>query len=161
MGIKKKSLGKESEALSIRTIVGILNFLMFAAINNSINIPTNSLMYLTYESEEWIQKIRNDGVKNSQAILNNKSLHYFIQEIMRIRHSVNIGVSRKMTKDYVLDGIQLKKGDGINIPIWAFHEFDCWKNSDKFDPMRWAQSLSSNEKQAYLPFYGGKRGCVG
>jgi cytochrome P450 len=62
-----------------------------------------------------------------------------------------------------IDGYPIKKGYGINIPIWSMHRsLRYWDDPLAFKPERFApENAAALHKVAYLPFGAGPRQCIG
>ncbi len=62
-----------------------------------------------------------------------------------------------------IDGYPIKKGSGINIPIWSIHRSPrYWTDPLTFRPERFApENAAALTKGAYLPFGAGPRQCIG
>lgn len=70
---------------------------------------------------------------------------------------------RDAVDDDSIDGYPIKKGAGINIPIWSMHRSPrYWDEPLAFKPERFApENVASHYKGAYLPFGAGPRQCIG
>lgn len=86
-----------------------------------------------------------------------------VDETLRLFPTCYVQTREVAHKDYELNGIKLKKGSLIAIPVYAIHRNPKWyRNPDDFLPERWLDSsLSELPKLAYMPFGGGKRVCIG
>jgi len=68
-------------------------------------------------------------------------------------------VSREAIDDDRIGEANIKKGDTVFVPIYAFHrDTTQWEKADKFIPERF---LGQYPKKYYLPFGTGPRFCIG
>ncbi len=72
-------------------------------------------------------------------------------------------IGRKPTKDIVLGGHRIPKNAQILISPWTLHRDPRWfEQAEVFRPERWLEGQAERlPKNAYLPFGGGPRVCVG
>lgn len=82
-------------------------------------------------------------------------------EALRL-HPPAIWTNRSLETDLVLDGITMRKGTAVFVPIWAAHRspHNFGSDADKFSPERWLNP-SAAMKNALIPFGGGNRICPG
>ncbi len=85
-----------------------------------------------------------------------------IDEAMRLYPPV-WATGRDAIGDDNLDGYTVKRGSGINIPIWSIHRSpQYWSAPMSFKPERFApDNAATLTKGAYLPFGAGPRQCIG
>ncbi len=85
-----------------------------------------------------------------------------ILEAMRLYPPVPV-VVRAALRDVDLDGIPVKAGTPITIPIYAVHRHAAlWDEPERFDPARFApEAAKARDRYAYLPFAAGPRICIG
>ncbi|CAM2703726.1 unnamed protein product [Rotaria socialis] len=84
------------------------------------------------------------------------------KELLRFAPIATI-ISRKATRDDIIDGIEVKKDDTILIAVQSLH-FDprYWKiDPSKFIPERFLYEDKNPPHCAYMPFGGGHRACAG
>ena len=66
-----------------------------------------------------------------------------------------------ITKDMTLAGVNYKKGNIIVVPVaWKRHS-KSYINAKEFRPERFEEEVPSLERYNYVPFYEGKRKCIG
>ena len=72
-------------------------------------------------------------------------------------------LDRVASNDYEYEGIKIKKGQVIGVPIYAIHhDPTIYPNPEQFDPNRFSEeNKKSRESVAYLPFGAGPRNCIG
>ncbi|GJD63586.1 cytochrome P450 [Methylobacterium frigidaeris] len=85
-----------------------------------------------------------------------------ILEAMRLYPPVPV-VVRAALRDVDLDGVPVKAGTPITIPIYAVHRHaTLWDEPERFDPARFApEAAKARDRYAYLPFAAGPRICIG
>lgn len=85
-----------------------------------------------------------------------------IKEAMRLYPPV-WGITRDASKEDVIGGYRIKKGDSIAMSPYAVHRLEkYWENPLKFDPERFSPERMKNiHRYAYFPFGGGQRMCIG
>ncbi len=85
-----------------------------------------------------------------------------LKEAMRLYPPV-WGITRDASREDVIDGYLIKKGDSIAISPYAVHRLEkYWENPLKFDPERFSpERMKSIHRYAYFPFGGGQRMCIG
>ncbi|CAF2098402.1 unnamed protein product [Rotaria magnacalcarata] len=84
------------------------------------------------------------------------------KELLRFAPIATI-ISRKATRDDIIDGIEVKKDDTILIAVQSLH-FDprYWKiDPSKFIPERFLHEDKNPPHCVYKPFGGGHRACAG
>jgi cytochrome P450 len=72
-------------------------------------------------------------------------------------------IPRVAVRDDVIGGHHVRKGTTVIIPVHlVHHDPRWWPNPEEFDPTRFLPGESRHRpRSAYLPFGGGKRGCIG
>lgn len=85
-----------------------------------------------------------------------------ILEAMRLYPPVPV-VVRAAIRDVDLDGIAVRSGTPITIPIYAVHRHaTLWDEPERFDPARFSpDAMKARDRYAYLPFAAGPRICIG
>ena len=84
------------------------------------------------------------------------------KEVLRFA-PIAAGIVRQATRDDILDGIQVKKGDTFLIAIQNVHRDPrYWKiDPSKFVPERFLGEDQYPPPYAYMPFGAGHRACIG
>jgi cytochrome P450 family 3 subfamily A len=70
---------------------------------------------------------------------------------------------RVANADFEYQGIQMKKGQVVGIPIYALHhDPDIYSSPEEFQPERFSdENKKKRDNEAYMPFGAGPRNCVG
>lgn len=105
--------------------------------------------------------IKNPQLDTLKSLFGVKYLDAVYKECLRINYIIPQSAERRVIKDFKLGKYQIKKGDNVCIPIHA----NQWKNiykCDEFDPDRFMCGRDKRlPRGSYMPFLGGKRGCLG
>jgi cytochrome P450 len=72
-------------------------------------------------------------------------------------------IPRVAVRDDVIGGHHIRKGTTVIIPVHlVHHDPRWWPEPEEFDPSRFLPGEGKDRpRSAYLPFGGGKRGCIG
>ena len=90
-------------------------------------------------------------------------LHYFIQEIMRLRPPTP-ATAREASQNCTVDGVYIPKGTGIYIPNRAVNmDKSVWgPDADEFKPERWADLPAEYDSTfSMMTFIAGPHKCIG
>jgi len=89
-------------------------------------------------------------------------LEAIVKETMRLYPPAHI-IGREATRDLQLGNWLVPKGASVLMSPWALHhEPEFWPDPHAFRPDRWLDgSAEKVPKNAYLPFGGGPRICIG
>jgi cytochrome P450 len=89
-------------------------------------------------------------------------LEAIVKETMRLYPPAHI-IGREATRDLTLGKWSIPKGASVLMSPWALHhEPEFWPDPHAFRPDRWLDgSAERAPKNAYLPFGGGPRVCIG
>jgi len=83
----------------------------------------------------------------------NSRLYSLLEESMRYEGPIQF-ITRHVSKDFELHGVELKKGDSVFLMLGAANrDKNIFKNADKFIPDR--------EDKTHLAFGGGHHNCIG
>jgi cytochrome P450 len=71
-------------------------------------------------------------------------------------------IERDAIDDDELDGVRVPAGSTVAVPPYLVHRHPAtWSNPEGFDPRRFLSDAPDRHRYAYIPFGGGRRGCVG
>lgn len=126
-------------------------------------------LYLLSRSPEWTAALEAEiarvtggapvaGDHIEQLVL----VQQVLKESMRLYPPVPI-MSRQCVADVQLDGLAVKVGTSIMMPIYAIHRHTRrWQDPDAFDPARFApEKEAAITRYQYMPFGAGPRICIG
>jgi cytochrome P450 family 3 subfamily A len=107
------------------------------------------------------QQQKNDEV-NYESIGEMKYMDMVIDETLRLYPPANRS-DRVASNDYEFNGIKIKKGQIITVPIYALHhDADIYPDPELFDPERFNEdNKKKRDNVAFLPFGTGPRNCIG
>jgi len=96
-------------------------------------------------------------------MLNDDYLKYCFNESLRIDPPIPMSTSFMMTEDIDIGGVRVKANDMLTVVIYQLHHNeDQWgADHDKFRPERFALTAKKHHPMSFLPFFAGKRVCVG
>ena len=91
-----------------------------------------------------------------------KYLDMVIDETLRLFPAV-ARTDRVASNDYEFEGIKMKKGQVVGVPIYALHhDPDIYPNPEEFQPERFSEeNKKKRDNEAYIPFGAGPRNCIG
>jgi len=94
-----------------------------------------------------------------EAATSDEYLDAVIKESLRIRPVVP-GVSRKLSRPWMLDGYELPVGTRVSPNIWlTHHNPDVYPEPERFLPERFLDGAA--DTYSWIPFGGGIRRCLG
>lgn len=137
------------------------------------DLSSTALQFLFYELAKH-QDVQDRVVAEVLAVIghdieptydNCQRLRYteaVIEEVLRMFPSLHI-LTRKTTRDTVLNGIHLPADVGIMIPVYNIgRDPEFFPDPDKFNPDRFMQECKSHVNPVtFLPFGFGPRQCIG
>merc|ERR1719264_10638 len=151
-----------SSVVSQHDIVGNISAFIFAGLDSTLHTSVNGLMWMTLKYKRWFDIIRNENTSSTEKILQNKSLSSCIKEVLRLFNPIVKSFNRVLHKDTTLGGIRLPKGNSVIVPtLWTRYK-KSYEDAFDFKPERFfEENLSKPVKDAFIPFYSGKRMCIG
>jgi len=156
-----ESLGQEALLDEVMT--------MFVAGHDTTAAALTWIIYLLNKNPKALDRMKEelnvnwDGKVVTFETLN--SLPYMkmvIQEALRLLPPV-WAFGRKAKEDDVILNYQIKKGNSLNIPIYAIHRHpDFWEHPNEFYPEHFLpEAVKQRDKFAYMPFSLGQHRCIG
>jgi cytochrome P450 len=71
-------------------------------------------------------------------------------------------IERDAVEPDEIDGVRIPEGSTVAVPPYLVHRHPgTWPNPEGFDPRRFLPGVAERHRYAYIPFGGGRRGCVG
>jgi len=112
--------------------------------------------------QKVMDKIEEHGKVCHEMILDFPYIDQFIHEVLRMYSPVP-RLERQCNQDLTLNGIHIKKGMIVSIPVYPLHfSEEYYDRPETFDPTRWApENKHKLNPYAYTPFGLGPRNCVG
>ena len=160
---KAKNEGRLDDVLDKDEIIGNLNLTVLVGSDTSQVSSNIGLTYIS-ENEDLGEKLY-EIVKDDDLykILTNDVVHRTLKETLRVGHFMSGSLNRLFIKDCVINGINIKKGDMVQVVHGANFRRESWfPNSEKFDIDRHLpENASKLDKGNFIPFSLGKRSCVG
>ena len=151
------------ERLSLSDMVGNCNLFLLGGFDTT-NTSICSLFYSLAHRPEIFKKLRetvNDLNKqnlNFTDLDNCELLEKIARESIRINPPAAFTVTRRLLKDFSLGKYKFRKGDLLFISqapmMWDEDSFTSKRNFD-------VEAIDEQNKKQYLPFYLGRRNCVG
>jgi len=142
-------------------IFGNVMLFQFAGLDTSLQASASGMTWMIHKAPEWIKKIREEGINNNSKIMNNQPLDYYMRETLRLMGTAAFLIGRVLTRDIDIGGIAFRKGDIITIPILTSRYKDMYNDAYCFKPERFEKEMKELPNNAFIPFYAGKRKCLG
>lgn len=97
-----------------------------------------------------------------ESVNNLEYVDCVLKELLRYAPIVNSS-RRTLTVDDSIDGVQLRKGDNVLVPLYNIHmDSRYWtRNPNEFIPERFLDEDKNHHPFALLTFGGGHRQCIG
>lgn len=129
-----------------------------------------NILYLLIKNQSTLGKLREEldtnlGEETIPSYSSVKDLPYLnacINEGLRLRPPLSLGLPRKTTSDTIIAGYTIKAGTTVSVPTWSLHHSqDLFADADSFVPERWLEDNIDDLKKYVMPFSQGPRACIG
>nr|XP_026327064.1 cytochrome P450 9e2-like [Hyposmocoma kahamanoa] len=150
-------------AAGFESVSSTMSFLLYEL---AINPDKQKKLYQEIKENE----VKNNGKFDYTSIQNMIYMDMVVSEILRL-YPPSIILDRCCTNnynlgkpnDYATEDYIIRKGEGIQIPVWAIHrDPQYFPRPDKFDPERFSEENKYNiQPFTYMPFGLGPRNCIG
>lgn len=155
----------ESEKLTENEIIANCNLFLVASYDTTVTSIISILYNLSNQPDLQkivLEDIRKHGLDKDDLTFadldKSELLNDIVKEGVRTNTPAPLTFEKRILKDFTLGKYSFRKGDHIVIPIgplmWNPENF---KSGRKFVP----GTVNAQNKKTFLPFSGGKRGCVG
>jgi cytochrome P450 len=154
-------------AMTMQQVIDEVKVFFLAGTETSANVLTWAIHLLAEHPEvrEKLKKEVDDLFAGKLPELEELSqLSYGMQvlnEVMRY-YPPSWLISRTNRDEDIIEGVKVKKNTSIFISPYLLHRHPgYWDKPDVFNPERFAQPLSPDQQQAFVPFGAGPRKCIG
>ena len=165
-----KQEGNSKDHMDIEMIVGNYNVFHFAGTDTSQNSTKMGICHMA--DKEHLKKIVEELAKSifdSEGITTNKQveqcegLDLWVKEFLRLHSPISRTSNRKVLRDIQINGFTVKKGDLIScLTTGLNHDKTFYPDNESFRVDRFEkQNQKSIPRYQYLPFFVGKRVCMG
>ena len=130
-----------------------------------------NILYLLIKHDKVMAKLRKelDETLEQDSVIPNydqvKDLPYLracIEEGLRLRPPLSLGLPRKTLVETTIAGHVVKANTTVSVPTWTLHHNEqLFQNADAFIPERWLEPDIDNLKKYVMPFSQGPRACIG
>lgn len=130
-----------------------------------------NILYLLIKNDGVLTKLRQelDETLSSDVLIPEydqvKDLPYLracIDEGLRLRPPLSLGLPRKTVEETVIAGHVIKAGVTVSVPTWSLHRNPhLFPEPNAFRPERWLETDTDNLKKFVMPFSQGPRACLG
>jgi cytochrome P450 len=109
--------------------------------------------YLLAQNPQYFERLRAEGMPFALQVM---------KETMRLYPPAFL-IARNALRDTEIGGMKVRQGDLVLIAPWLYHRDPRWfEDPLRFDPDRFLPEREAKiPKNAYLPFGGGRRICIG
>ncbi|XP_066296747.1 vitamin D(3) 25-hydroxylase-like [Branchiostoma lanceolatum] len=144
--------------------------LFFAGTDTTANTLMWSLLYMTLNADiqNKVQRELDAVVGEGLPTLSHRSRLPYVNacllEVMRIRLISPLVLPHATTETVKVQGYVIPEGTQIQPNLYSVHMDPAyWPDPDRFDPERFldAEGKVINKPESFLPFGGGRRGCLG
>lgn len=153
---------KPEEKLTVDQMISHFNMFLSASFDG-VRTMTSSALFNLAKNPNLVTSLREktkDLDRTTATFLEleeNPLLNRFIREIIRIS-TMGLTAPRELLQDCTLGRYQFKKGDLIFLPlITMLFDDRHFASGSEFD----IDSINDENKKDYIPFYLGKRNCIG
>jgi cytochrome P450 len=142
---------------------------MFVAGHDTTAAALTWTIYLLQQNKNvlnvMLEELDNNWNGENITVESLSSLGYMkmvIQEAMRLLPPV-WAFGRKAKEEDEIMGFEIRKGQSVNIPIYAIHRHpDFWEKPNEFYPEHFLpDAVKNRDKFAYMPFSLGQHRCIG
>lgn len=161
----KKSKSLTNDEILSQAVVFLLAG--YDTVFNALSFITYSLVTYPEHQQTLCEEIdtvleKYDGEINYESVNEMKFMDMVIDETLRLYPAI-IRLDREATSDYEYNGMKIKKGSLIAIPIYSLHyDPNTYPDPEKFDPYRFNdENKKTRDSASYLPFGMGPRNCIG
>ncbi|XP_066289133.1 cytochrome P450 2U1-like [Branchiostoma lanceolatum] len=157
------------DGLTEENVLYMAQNLFLAGTDTTTNTLLWSLLYMTLnpDIQDKVQQELDAVVGESQPTLSHRfQLPYVnacLLEVMRIRTLLPLGV-HATTQEVKVQGYDIHEGTKVLMNLHSLHMDPAyWPDPERFDPGRFLDEGGNviNKPESYLPFGGGRRGCLG
>lgn len=130
-----------------------------------------NILYLLIKNNDVLRKLREElrQALGEEVLIPEydqvKDLPYLkacIDEGLRLRPPLSLGLPRKTAEETVIAGHVIKAGVTVSVPTWSLHRNpELFPEPDVFRPERWLENDIENLKKYVMPFSQGPRACLG
>ena len=159
----KNCIKNNTPNMQLETSEVVTSVIVFfvAGFDTSLQATTSGLMWMSQNHQDWLTKIKSEGVSNIAQIEQNYSLDLSIKEIQRLYNPGGANFPRTQFKEMEIAGVKFPKKTSTNV-ITMFSKWDKkWIDSRTFRPERFENEVQKLGRLDYIPFYAGKRKCIG
>ena len=144
-----------------KIIVGNITAFLFAGFDTSLLTTSSGIMHIAQSHQDIISKLRKEGLQDMNSIKKNNYLNLVMKEVLRLYNPSQVCLPRILIKDAEFAGIKCRKGSFVLVPTGITKWKDKYIDAKKFRPERFETEVPKLQKFEFLPFFEGKRKCVG
>ncbi|MBW4619723.1 MAG: cytochrome P450 [Cyanosarcina radialis HA8281-LM2] len=167
LGLLIKATDEDGNSLSLEELKDQILNLLFAG-HETLTSAIASFCLLTAQHPEILAELRAEQKKFPPAepltLEQLKQMTYLdrvLKEVLRFVPPVGGGF-RRVLQTCNFNGYQLPQGWNILYQIGPTHQDDrIYPQPERFDPDRFSERASAEQKYGYVPFGGGVRECLG
>jgi benzoate 4-monooxygenase len=151
-------------------ILSEASVLMNAGTDTTSAAMTN-VIYLLCKNPGAFRKLQQEldtalgdaSIPKYEQVANLPYLRAVIEETLRLRPSIAIGLPREVPKGgREIAGRWVEEGVTVSVPQYSlFRDPQIFEDADTFKPERWIDGDKAFMTQAFLPFGTGPRACIG